>query len=207
MIHRMSHDDQRWSAALVFGLMLYIAGFWLFDRDGTFALWSQHMASDDWLQHRVLARSNIAGVIQLMGQAIAAFGLFQAYVRTTFHQSVQQWASAHLTTRAQVNATAWVGFHLNPLSTARQQIKHIARFINDRSKESVYVQEKLIEIQQDITKLSDEIREVEHTTLQHIASQSQQTQAKQREHDAIDLRLAIAGLLITAAGIAFGLGA
>lgn len=195
------------SVALVFGLMLYIAIFWLADRDGTFALWSAHMASEDWLQHRAFARSNVAAVIQLVGQSIAAYGLFQAYVRTTFHQSVQQWASAHLTVRAQLSGTAWVGFHLNPLSTARQQIKNIARFINDRSRESVHVQEKLIQIQQNITKLRDEIRDVEHKSLAGIASQLQETEMKAREHDAADLRLAIAGLLITAAGIAFGIGA
>jgi hypothetical protein len=102
----VSNDDKRWSIALVFGLMLYIAGFWLADRDGTFALWSAHMASDDWLQHRALARGNVAAVIQLPGQAVAAFGLFRAYVRTTFHQSVQQWASALLGIRVQTSAMA-----------------------------------------------------------------------------------------------------
>ena len=163
--------------------------------------------SDDWLQHRALARSNIAAGIQILGQGIAAYGLFRAYVRTTFHQSVQQWGSAHLVSRAQLNAAGWVGFHLNPLSTARQQIKHIVRFINDRSRDTVFVQEKLIKIQQDITKLRDEMQALEHKTLAHIASQTQQTEMKAREHDAVDLRLAIAGLLITAAGIGFGIAA
>jgi hypothetical protein len=200
----VSNDDKRWSIALVFGLMLYIAGFWLADRDGTFALWSAHMASDDWLQHRALARSNVAAVIQLLGQAVAAFGLFQAYVRTTFHQSVQQWASAHLGIRLHANATAWVGFNLNSASTVRQQIRVIARFINDRSKDTVFVQEKLVQFEHDIAKLRDEIRELEHKSLSALTSQLHQREAKAREHDAVDLRLAIAGLLITAFGIAFG---
>lgn len=196
-------DDKRWSVALAFGLMLYVAGFWLWDRQGTFALWSAHMASDNWLQHRALPRS--AAVIQLVGQAVAAFGLLQAYVRTTFHHSLRHYVSAHLTSRAQVNATTWVRLRLNPLSTTRQQVKDIARFINDRSKDTVDVQEKLIQIEQNITKLRDEIREVDRKSLAGIVSQLQQTEIREREHDAVGLRLAIVGLLITAFGIAFGI--
>ena len=178
--------------------MLYVAGFWMADRDGTFALWSAHMASDDWLEHRA------ASAIQLLGQAIAAFGLFQAYVRTTFHQSVRQYGSAHLGIRVHANATAWVGFNLKPRSSVRQQIRDIARFINDRSKDTVFVQEKLIQFEHDIAKLRDEMRELEHKSLSALTSQLHQREAKERKHDAVDLRLAIAGLLIAAFGIALG---
>ncbi len=147
----------------MFGLVLYIAGFWLADRDGTFALWSAHMASDDWLQHRALPRA--ASAIQLLGQAIAAFGLFQAYVRTTFHQSVRQYGSTHLGIRVHANATAWVGFNLKPRSSVRKQIRDVARFINDRSKDTVFVQEKLIQFEHDIAKLRDEMRQLERKLL------------------------------------------
>lgn len=83
----------------------------------------------------------------------------------------------------------------------------MARFNNDRSKETVFAQAKLIQFNQDITKLRDETRALEHKSLATLTTQFQQSEAKEREHKAVDLRLAIAGLLITATGIAFGIGA
>lgn len=205
----MSRDDKRWSLALVFGLMLYIAIFWLSDRHGTFALWSVQLASDDWLQHRVLARKNIASVIQIVGSVIAAIGLLSAYVRTKYHLSVPQWlqVSAHLTLRPELTATAYVTFNLDPNATVQEQVKDLARFVNDRSRDTVFVDEKFIEIERKLRILRSDLDDLERNTMQRTDSQLHKIQARAYETDALDLTWAIWGIVIIAIGTAWGLGA
>jgi hypothetical protein len=48
-----TRDDERWTVGIVFVLKLYVSSFWLWDRGGDFALWSDRLASDDWLQHQI----------------------------------------------------------------------------------------------------------------------------------------------------------
>lgn len=77
-------NEKRWSVGLFFWLLLYVSSFWLWDRTGDFASWSEHLASDDWLLHRVLERKNVATIIQAVGAFVAFYGLLRAYVRAQF---------------------------------------------------------------------------------------------------------------------------
>jgi hypothetical protein len=216
-------NDKRWFVGLLCYVVLRMAVFLVRD--------VYYLGHDDWLWHRVLARKNWTATVQAVGSLIAFLGLWRAYARARYDLTVPGWlksvadrlwrwicrkprrgqdiviAAPTMTAHVEASATAYVTFVLDTTLTVEEQIAGLVQFVNDRSKDGVGVQNKLVELGRDLRNLQSRASEIERNTLQRIDSRITELDDKINRTQVLDLIPAIVGLGITAFGTLFGIGA
>jgi septal ring factor EnvC (AmiA/AmiB activator) len=113
---------------------------------------------------------------------------------------------ATATVRIETGATGYVTFNLDTTQPVQEQLKRLADFVNNRSKESDFVQQKLIELGRELRQIRDQTAELERKTLERIQTQINELDQKINRTQVLDLIPAIVGLGISFLGTIFGLG-
>jgi hypothetical protein len=81
--------------------------------------------------------------------------------------SVIDWLSK-MQRHGELSATAYALFTLNRRHTTRRQVKLLAQFVNDRSKETVYMQQRLTDLERLLPQTIAQTSGIKRKTLGHI---------------------------------------
>lgn len=226
----MTTEDRRWLIGLVCGLTIYLAGSLLFgQRQGSLAVWSHDLGQSYWLQHRVLARKNVATGVQALGALVTFFGLANAYVRAKYDETVWKWitdwairiwrtllrkprdvtihaGTAHATFGVHGYASGYVTHNVDITLPLQEQIKRLADFVNRRSKESGEMGSMIRKLQHELEQVKDAASGLRRDLLAHIEAQIKQLDDRIDGIQALDLTWAIWGLLISFVGTVLSFG-
>ncbi|OBJ53722.1 hypothetical protein [Mycobacterium asiaticum] len=211
------------SAALAAALLLG-------EPHGSIALASRDLQRNDWpyIRH-ALSRKNIGTSIQAAGALITFYGLGRAYLRTNSNQTPMQWlrdiakkawdklsgnkpsprahhGSAHATIGWHATVSLEAMHKVDITLSLQEQIKRLATFVNNRSREATQTETRVAAIERELGKIRDDARLLEQNMWTQIDSQIKELNSRLDRVQTLDLTWAILGLFISFAGTLWSFG-
>ena len=227
----MGRSDRRMLVGALCSISLALAAALVLGQPrGSLALLSHDLARDCWPHLRpLLARKNCATATQAVGALITFYGLGRVYVRAKYGLTIASWAkrgikrlwakllhrppevavrsgSAQGTFGLHVVAIGLVTHNVDITLSLQEQIKRLAQFVNNRSREAADMEKKITDLERELRQARDETSALERKALAHIETQIEQLSDRLDSIQVLDLRWAIWGLFVTFVGTVVSFG-